>query len=413
MNLVKKNIFILVFIQGINYLFPLLTIPFLSRVFGPEGIGALTLAQAIILYLGFIVDFGFGLTVTRKISLAEKNKDQNQINNLFTQTLILKIVFFIVLVFFAGLISQFVESLSNVKQLIYIGFFSLLGAAINPVWLFQGLQKMNTLIIPAVLPKIVVILLIFNFIHTKQDINLAMLLLSINALAGGIISFYFIFKMNLASFCKIKLNDCLDLTRESFYIFISYLGTSFYTTLNTFIMSFYVNLKQLGIYSSAEKVTSTAQSLMIPISQAIFPNLASFNSKNEYISNLKKYGLFLFFVSSCITFSLYFLSKLIILTLFGMQFKESIHLLQVLSFLPMVVSIGIIFGQWGLVIIGQAKLLGKIYLFFGCLHLTYVFVMLMKFGIFGAAISILITETLISFFLFLMFVRQLKKWVII
>ena len=79
----------------------------------------------------------------------------------------------------------------------------------------------------------------------------------------------------------------------------------------------------------------------------------------------------------------------------------------------MVVSIGIIFGQWGLVIIGQAKLLGKIYLFFGCLHLTYVFVMLMKFGIFGAAISILITETLISFFLFLMFVRQLKKWVII
>ena len=81
MNLVKKNIFILVFIQGINYLFPLLTIPFLSRVFGPEGIGALTLAQAIILYLGFIVDFGFGLTVTRKISLAEKNKDQNQIKN--------------------------------------------------------------------------------------------------------------------------------------------------------------------------------------------------------------------------------------------------------------------------------------------------------------------------------------------
>uniref|UniRef100_UPI00124E4C95 oligosaccharide flippase family protein n=1 Tax=Acinetobacter sp. TUM15064 TaxID=2609134 RepID=UPI00124E4C95 len=100
MSLVRKNIFVLFLIQGTNYIFPLLTIPYLSRIFGPTGIGALALAQATILYLTLVVDFGFNLTVTRRISIAFEKKNFLEINQLYTQTLIIKFSIFLLVALF-------------------------------------------------------------------------------------------------------------------------------------------------------------------------------------------------------------------------------------------------------------------------------------------------------------------------
>ena len=198
--------------------------------------------------------------------------------------------------------------------------------------------------------------------------------------------------------------------QESFYIFLSYLGSSVYTTMNTFIMSFFVGLRDIGIYSSADKVVMTAQSLMSPIHQAIFPNLSSFSDKNEYLNKFKKYGLILFSVASLISVSLFFLSKIIVLILFGKEFYESYKILQLLSPLPLIISLGVIFGQWGLIAIGESKILGKIYLIAGLLHLSYIFILLKLDGIYGAAISIVLTESLVSMFLSIFFFKKIKTW---
>ena len=198
--------------------------------------------------------------------------------------------------------------------------------------------------------------------------------------------------------------------QESFYVFLSYLGSSVYTTMNTFIMSFFVGLRDIGIYSSADKVVGTAHSLMAPIHQAIFPNLSSFSDKNEYLKKFKKYGILLFILGSFISICLFIFSKIIILILFGKEFEESYKLLQILSALPIVISLGILFGQWGLIVIGEAKLLGKVYVTAGFLHLTHIFLLLHFFGIYGAAISILLTESIASLMLFLSFYKKIKRW---
>lgn len=410
MSLVRKNILILFIIQGTNYIFPLLTIPYLSRIFGPTGMGALALSQAVILYLVMLIDFGFNLTVTRRISIANENKNQEEINKLFTHTIFIKLFFLILAAILILILCEFIPQFNSIRYLIYIGFISLLGATLNPIWLYQGLQKMGILLIPTTLSKVASLLLIFVFIHNDDDINLAMFFTCLGLLLSGLISIAFVFKLKLAEFCKLDYDFSKKLVLESSYVFISYLGSSIYTTMNTFIMSFFVGLKNIGIYSSADKVITTSQSLMGPLNQAIFPNLSSFGSKEEYLLNLKKFGTLLAFVGFIISLSIFLCSKFIISLLYGNEFYESYKILEILSILPFVISLGIIFGQWGLIVIGEAKVLGRIYVLGGVSHLFHIFILIYYYDIYGAALSIIITESLVSFMLFLAFCKKIKQW---
>ncbi len=412
MSLVRKNILILFVIQGTNYLFPLLTIPYLARVFGPSGIGALALAQAVILYLVLIIDFGFNLTTTRRISIAYENGDTKEVNKLFTQTIFIKIIIFFLVSIFVFLICQFLTQLNEIKLLIYIGFISLIGAVLNPIWLFQGMQKINILLIPTAISKIITLILIFLFVKDKNDLNFAMLFNSLGLFLSGLISLYYVKKLKLAEVCKICFSDSKTIVKESFYVFLSYLGSSVYTTMNTFLMSFYIGLKDIGIYSSADKVVTTTISLMSPLQQAIFPNLSNFKEKKDYLLKLRNFGLILILFSALLSISLFALSEKIVLIIFGEEFLKSVVILEILSILPLIVSFGIIFGQWGLIVIGEFKLLGKIYIYGGLTHLTYIFIFLHFFGIYGAAIAIVMTEFLISLALFFAFINKVKNGII-
>ncbi|MFA0423118.1 oligosaccharide flippase family protein, partial [Vibrio sp. 10N.222.54.A1] len=59
-----KNIFMLFISQGVNYLVPLILVPYLVRTLGAESYGEFNLALSIILYGCLFIDFGFNLYTT-------------------------------------------------------------------------------------------------------------------------------------------------------------------------------------------------------------------------------------------------------------------------------------------------------------------------------------------------------------
>ncbi|WP_320715401.1 oligosaccharide flippase family protein, partial [Enterobacter bugandensis] len=72
----KKNIILLFFVQASNYLFPLLTLPYLMRVLGAENFGIVAMVQAWLQYIIIFVDYGFNFSATLLVSVNKNNQSK-------------------------------------------------------------------------------------------------------------------------------------------------------------------------------------------------------------------------------------------------------------------------------------------------------------------------------------------------
>ncbi|GKW39309.1 flippase [Pectobacterium carotovorum] len=411
MNLIKKSIFLLCIVQLSNYLFPLLTFPYLSRVLGPDGFGQVSLAQSIVIYFTLFIDFGFNLSATRQISIACSEKKEGLIDEIYSSVTLAKLFLFLVSCFLCFLLTIFFEQFKDIKTLIYTGMLSLLGSVFFPIWLFQGVQKMLGIVVVTTFSKIISLALIFLIVKKEGDVNEAMISFSLGMLLSSLISIVYIRKNKMAKFSYPGMEKIYFYVKDSFPLFLSFFFSSVYTTMNTFILSFFSSMYNIGIYSAADKIKSVSQSAISPFQQAVFPKLSShISDKLTYIRYLKIYGGVLFLIGVSISLFLAFLSKPIIHFLLGGKFDDSYSILLYMSPLPMIITLAIIFGQWGLVNIGKSSVLSKIYMFGGVVHLTYVFFMINQWGVYGAVFSTLITESFLTALMIYHFLKEIKKY---
>ena len=64
-----SNFVALGFVQGANFLLPLLVMPFVIKQIGIDGFGVVSVAHVVMIYLSTITDYGFNLTATRDVVL--------------------------------------------------------------------------------------------------------------------------------------------------------------------------------------------------------------------------------------------------------------------------------------------------------------------------------------------------------
>src|ERR1041385_7315246 len=95
---VLHNVTSLSGLQLVTYFFPLIILPYLFRVVGPDKFGLIAFAQAFVQYFMILTDYGFSITATKEISLC--HNDKTRLSQVFSVVMTVKII----LVLFSGLI---------------------------------------------------------------------------------------------------------------------------------------------------------------------------------------------------------------------------------------------------------------------------------------------------------------------
>src|SRR3989339_509467 len=153
------NFFSLSVLQVLNYLLPLITLPYLIRVLGPEKYGLIAFGTAFLTYFQLFTDYGFNLSATKDISINRENN--KKISEIFSSVIIIKTVLmlfsFIIIFFIVTSFSKF----NSQKEVYYLISLSLIGNVLFPIWFFQGIERMKYITYFNVIARVTATLLVF------------------------------------------------------------------------------------------------------------------------------------------------------------------------------------------------------------------------------------------------------------
>jgi PST family polysaccharide transporter len=264
-----KNYFFLSVYQVVNFAVPLIVVPFLIGRIGVANFGLVAFSYAFVNYFNVIVDYGFNLSATQKISVNRNNKEV--VNRTFTTVYISKLVFLIVCFLLYASLLFAIPALYQLRWLHLCSFTIVIGQALIPIWLFQGMEDMKYLAICNILSKFIYFACILLFIQLPGDYFLVNFFQGLSGIIAGIVSLFIAFRKFNTRIVQVTAKDVKAEIIAGKMLFFSSVAVNIYLNSNAFILGVFASPAEVGIYSVAEKVCFALRQLNMVFSQVIFP----------------------------------------------------------------------------------------------------------------------------------------------
>lgn len=391
-----KNFSSLTILQISNYLFPLITFPYLVRVLGPEKFGLINFAAAFVAYFTVLTDYGFNLSATREISI--HRKDIEKVSSLFSNVMTTKLILFIAgAIVFLPLL--FLIPKFSADYPIYLGtYLFVFGSVLFPVWFFQGMEQMKYITIINIGVKALWLVSIFVFIKSSADVLLLVFLNSGSLIIIGVISLIVIKKKFNVFFKRPLAKEIKRQLSEGWYYFVSTASITLYTNSNIFILGLFTNNEVVGYFAAADKLRMAIQGLFGNAAQTVFPHLSLMfkESKIKAVRFVKKYLRLSLLAAAIVTLTVFIFSREIVIVVLGQNYLSSLPVFRVILFLPIIILISNIYGIQVMLNLGYKKEFFKVIFYAGIGNLILSFVLVPKFYAIGTAFAVTITEIIVS-----------------
>lgn len=382
-------------LQFFNLVVPLLTLPYTIRILGANSYGIFSISLNIVTYLQVAVEYGFGMSATRKV--ATESDDKN-LNRTFTTVVLGRTILLI------GCILIGVAYISlNLNNLKLCGSFAilmicLLGCCVQMNWVFQGKEDMKYISIVNVLGRTISTILIFALVKSANDLILYSLLYSVSPFLSGIVGLFIAKKKYRLKFVKVKVREIFAELKDGFYVFTTQLSSKVFGSIGITFLGIFATSYEVGVFSAIQKIPNIMILLWTPISQILYPIvsknfIAGLDDGYFYVLKWRKILLALF---SLIAMVVCVFSKFAVNLLFGSEYAPYyIWLFPLLLWL--VVSIDN--NLWGIQILlgsGHDKEYGEAFAVGVIATVVLNFLLIALFSANGAAIAPLLSELVLN-----------------
>ena len=388
-----KNFFSLTTAEVINRLAALIYLPYIARIFGPDGFGKLNFAESIAGYFMLGANFGFDMIGIREIAKSGQGK-----KNAFANILIIEIAAALVSFFALCVFTYFINQPAQMKILIILYGLTIITFAFTIEWFFIGIERMNVVATVRVIKQLVYISFILLIIKSPQHLyRLPLSFVAANVLAVVILfAIFFLLKKRAAFEFDAKTAKLLFL--ESLPLGASRTLNVFRDRVGLVFLGFVRTAKEVGLYSVGYKFLTIANIIPQMLYKAIFPNMANFlpqGSPDEIRDYAKKVFRLTSVLAFPLSFFVYYNAGLLVTLIFGRDFKEGIVILQVIIWATMLLMFNR-FYYYYLVSTGKQKKLSICSLLAIIINIILCFYFIPLWGPVGAAVAFLASEVIAS-----------------
>lgn len=284
-NNVIKNTAMLYGMNIAKLVFPLLTLPYLTRVLSVQSYAAVAYTKSVMSYMQILVDFGFLLSGTKDVVQACQN---NQSLGKVTFEILLARIVLSIAAFCALLIMIFFIPILNTNKLFSIlSFIPVFLSVFLFDYLFRGIEKMHVIAVRFMVMRGISTL--FTFISIKDDSDI--LIIPLLDIAGSLAAIIFILrelKLLGLTVQDIKLISAFKKLKTSAVYFISNMATTAFGALNTILIGILLQGEKIAYWSVSMQLIGAVQALYTPIADGVYPEMI----KSKSARLIKKILLF-------------------------------------------------------------------------------------------------------------------------
>lgn len=400
------NIAALGSVQVATLLLPLVTLPYVTRVLGVEAWGKVAFVQIMLGYFGMIVNWGFSWSATRKV--AAVREDVQKLSSIFMAVWVAQWFLALAVSLLLILLIVFVPFFQKDALFYLYGIGLIVSVALSQIWFLNGLERMKAVAVIQIMPRIIAVPIYFLLIRSPRDAPLMIAINAASSLISGMLTIFWIRKNIALRWQYPSFLPVWQELKEGGMLFASTVWINLYTTLTPVILGIIAGPVAVGYFALADRARQAAQSVLIPISQALFPRMSYLfvhdPAQARYL--LKRSGIGVAGISGLISLTLWIGAKPIILLLGGQDFLPASQVLRWLASLPFVISLSNLFGVQVMLPNHKNKAFNLILGAAGALSLCMIFPFILWKEADGAAINTVLTECFVTI---TMWVYLMKK----
>ncbi|MDO4728196.1 MAG: oligosaccharide flippase family protein [Bacteroidota bacterium] len=408
-----RNTMYLYLVQGLNYILPMLVLPYLIKTLSIVSFGIYSFVFAFSQIVLLFVDFGFNISATKKI--AENHNDNQFVKQIFWNVIFVKSILAIISLLITLLVVLLASKWAIYTEGILLSFVMIVSNVFFPLWWFQGLNKMKTLSIINAVSKVFTYPLIFVFVVAATDHNKAIIIQSMSFLIASILAFVYIRRHYPYYFRQLELRNRIKYfgseIKDSYQIFLSNSTTTLYTNSLTLILGCFYSSYHVGLFGAMERIVRVVCfGILGPINQAVFPFLVQLKTRDFNKAN-KIFKMVILIVLGVLIsgYGLYFVFENFIHSYFLSNYAQAQELMPYFMLMIFPIALGGVLGQLGLLALGkevEKRAFSKVYIYIGLFSLPFSIFFIRLFAVEGAMFMMLGVETLI----FLAFVLMCRKY---
>jgi len=388
MNVIKNYIYNTLY-QIMLLFIPLITMPYLTRIFTPYQIGLNSYTLSIVNYFMLVGMLGMQLYGNRQIAYVRDDKEKlsKTFWSLFTTQLITNSISLII---YYILIKCYI---TDNKLMYIIQGLNILSVMIDISWLFIGLEDFKKISIRNSLVKLIGLLSIFIFVKSSKDLMLYIFLSVVVDIIGMIVMWMYLPKYMRR--VQIDFKIIKETIKPLLILFLPQIAIQVYTLLARTMVGVLSTTEQVAFYDYSQKIIRIILSLIISIGTVLMPRIANMIAKGqeeEVREVIKKTFIFVSYISIPIAMGLMSISRILISWFLGSEYLAVAKLIEISSITIIAVSWANIIGVQYLIATKQENKYTISIVLAAMVNLVMNMLLISKFGAYGAVLSLIVAE---------------------
>lgn len=274
---IKKNFVMNAILTMSQFIFPLITFPYVSRILLPVGTGKVSFATSVIAYFTMFAQLGIPTYGVRRCAQVRDDKIEltRVTHELLFINFMMSVVAYVIL-FFA---LAFVPRLQGDRTLYLIISLNIIFTCIGIEWMYRGLEEYTYITVRSIIFKFIALVAMFAFIHQKSDYLIYGGISIFAASASSILNF-----INARKHIYMHPVGGYQLRRHLKPVLIFFamsIATTVYTNLDTVMLGFIKTDTDVGYYNAAVKIKGILVSIVTSLGAVLLPRASYYVEKGD------------------------------------------------------------------------------------------------------------------------------------